>query len=135
MISRRSVVVAALVSASPIPLQARDEEADNELLALGARFDELSRALDEDARTSDVTLAEFEEVIEAILKEEAASMQGLVVKARAACWALLGDLEVPKEGTLDQRIGVSLIRDLIRLYKPALEDPGALARLVADLPS
>jgi hypothetical protein len=54
------------------------------------------------------------------------------VKARAACWALLGDLDPAGQSTTDKRMALSLVRDLIRLYDPGLERPGALEKLVSD---
>jgi hypothetical protein len=60
-------------------------------------------------------------------------MEGLYVKAQAACWALLGDLDPMNESTTDRRMAVSIIRDLVRLHEPGLEQPGALKKLVADL--
>jgi hypothetical protein len=60
-------------------------------------------------------------------------MEGLCVKARAACWALLGDLNDPAGATTDERMALSIVRDLIRLYHPALEQPGASQQLVKDV--
>jgi hypothetical protein len=60
-------------------------------------------------------------------------MAGLCVKARAACWALLGDLDPSNQPSTDKRMGLSIIRDLIRVHAPHLEQPGALKQLVADL--
>ncbi len=49
-------------------------------------------------------------------------------KARAACWALLGDQVHDR-----QAAGASVVRDLIRLYDPGLEQPGALKELVKGI--
>jgi hypothetical protein len=43
--------------------------------------------------------------------------------------ALLGDLDPAGAKTLDQRMALSIIRDLIQLYDPRLERPGAPLRL------
>jgi hypothetical protein len=37
---------------------------------------------------------------------QASTMQGLCVKARAACWALLGDLDEPGDTTTDRRMAL-----------------------------
>ena len=71
----------------------------------------------------------------------ATTMEGLYVKARAGCWALLGDLDADEHASADQRMALSIMRDLIRLYQPSLERPGALKKLIeqtienADAPS
>ena len=53
-------------------------------------------------------------------------IKSLCVKARAACWALLGDLDPMDEPTTDKRMALSIVRDLIRLHDPDLEHAGAL---------
>jgi hypothetical protein len=45
----------------------------------------------------------------------AQTIDGLRVKARAACWALLGDLDDGDPSTMDKRIALSIVRDLIRV--------------------
>ena len=62
-------------------------------------------------------------------------MEGLCVKARASCWALLGDLDDASDATTDRRMTLSIVRDLIRLYDPGLERPGALKALVESIES
>ena len=54
------------------------------------------------------------------------------MKARASCWALLGDLDPVNGSSLDKGMALSIVRDLIRLQYPHLEKPGALTRLVED---
>jgi hypothetical protein len=68
----------------------------------------------------------------AILNTQAVTMEGLRVKARAACWARLGDLDPASGSTTDERMALSIIRDLIRLFDPKLEQPGALQKIFAD---
>jgi hypothetical protein len=46
------------------------------------------------------------------------------------CWGLLGDLDA---GQSNSNIAVSIIRDLIRLHEPSLEQPGAIQRLVEEI--
>jgi hypothetical protein len=62
-------------------------------------------------------------------------MEGLFVKARAACWALLGDLDCPAKSTTNARMSLSIIRDLVRLFDPTLEKPGALRKLLDEIKS
>jgi hypothetical protein len=64
---------------------------------------------------------------------QASTMEGLFVKARAACWARLGDLDDFDDMTIDGRMALSIVRDLIRLYDPRLERPGALKQLVHEI--
>jgi hypothetical protein len=51
-------------------------------------------------------------------------------EARAASWARLGDLDPTGEITMDQRMALSIVHDLIRLQDSSLERPGALRKLV-----
>ena len=67
-----------------------------------------------------------------ILAIQAKTIDGLRVKARAACWALLGDLDPAEDATIDKSMALSIVRDLIRLHDPNLEHPGALKALVED---
>lgn len=62
-------------------------------------------------------------------------MEGLRVKARVACWALLGDFDAAGQSTTDKRMALSIVRDLIRLYALGLERLGALTKLVEDIES
>jgi hypothetical protein len=61
----------------------------------------------------------------AIVATPARTMEGFFVKARAASWALLGDLDPAGAKTIDQRMALSIIRDLIQLYDPRLESAPA----------
>jgi hypothetical protein len=60
-------------------------------------------------------------------------MEGLFVKARARCWALLGDLDYSEQSPMTERMELSIVRDLIRLHNPSLERPGALKTLVKEI--
>ncbi len=63
----------------------------------------------------------------------ATTIHGLRVKARAACWALLGELEWDDQLTTEKKMALSIVRDLIRLYDPDLERDGPLKDLVEDM--
>jgi hypothetical protein len=66
------------------------EQPDAELVALGRQFDDLTEILDR-GWPDDATFEKFSAIEKAILEREAVTVAGLSVKARAACWALLGD--------------------------------------------
>jgi hypothetical protein len=68
-----------------------------------------------------------------IVATQATTIKGLRVKAQAACWALLGDLDPAGQPTTDKRMALSIVRDLIRLYDSGLEQPGALKKLLEDI--
>jgi hypothetical protein len=62
--------------------------------------------------------------------------EGLRVKAHAACWGLLSDIEESEQETLSVQMAVSIVRDLIRAFDPNPEHPSALKKLVGgSLPS
>lgn len=137
--SRRSAlsVLTALPSIAVVITSAEACFVDLPLLTLGRDFDTLAAKLDHAIATGvdfDDELPERLSQIEAeIARTHASTMEGLCVKARAACWALLGDLNDPADATTDERMALSIVRDLIRLYHPALEQPGALQQLVKDV--
>ena len=109
------------------------------LIAFGSEFDELAAQIDKAiVRRTDVgqeILDRFDCVELEILMTEARTIDGLRVKARAACWALLGDLDPASESTTDKRMALSIVRDLIRLYDPGLEQPNALKKLLSEIES
>jgi hypothetical protein len=140
IISRRTALgslVASLLPASTLPAAA--SSADSHLLALGRDFDVVAAKLDHAIATGidfdKGLLEQFDHLDTAIAATQASTMEGLCVKARAACWALLGDLDEPGDTTTDRRMALSIVRDLIRLYDPGLERPGALKQLVQDIES
>jgi hypothetical protein len=116
---------------------ARTVGADIVLLALGQRFDALAAQIDHTIEHGlDIawaTLEEFGRIDAAIVATSATTMDGLYVKARAACWALLGDFDSANQSASGARMAFSMMRDLIRLHAPHLENPGALQRLVKEI--
>ena len=78
-------------------------------------------------------LDQFSHITAEILTIQAKTIEGLSVKARAACWALLGDLDPTDNMTLDRSMALSIVRDLIRLHDPSLEHPGELKKLVSEI--
>lgn len=134
MKSRRSIL-GALGTLPALTLAGSVERscADTTLLALGTRFEELAAKFDADIDDmSEDMIREFGHIELEILATGAVTVEGLRVKARAACWALLGDLDPAGEATCDKRMALSIVRDLIRLYDSHLERPGALEKLVAE---
>ena len=135
-ISRRS----ALFSAGLLSLlgPTRAEAADFELVGLGRQFDavaaKLDRAIEHGLNIDWSDLEDFGCIVDKIVATSATTIDGLCVKARIGCWGLLGDLDDPGEkATADERIGLSIMRDLIRLRHPHLERPGALTNLIREI--
>jgi hypothetical protein len=141
VLSRRGVLgslgASTVLAATVTPAEAAS--ADAHLLTLGRAFDDAATQLDHAmANGTDVDWQVLEQLgrLDAkIVGMAAFSMEGLFVKARAACWALLGDLDPAAQSTTDKRMALSMVRDLIRLYDPGLERPGALKKLVEDIES
>lgn len=108
-------------------------EADADLLAFGREFETITNALDsaiaQKCDIADDLLLKLGLIETAIISTPARSIQGFCVKARAACWARLGDLNPDDEATTDKRMALSIVRDLIRQCHPALEHPDALKKL------
>jgi hypothetical protein len=138
----RQVVVGSLAAGSILPTAAVTAEVsssliDARLIDLGRQFHELVEHFDNAGQTAGYSAEEFfvrlERVEAEILSIPAKSIDGYRVKARAACWALLGDIDPHSCSTTDRRMAMSIVRDLIQQYDPELEQPGALKELVADL--
>jgi len=135
-ISRRS----ALFSAGLLSLlgQTHAEAADRELTGLGRQFDavaaKLDRGIEHGLNIDWSDLKEFGGIVDEIVVTPATTIEGLCVKARVRCWARLGDLDDHGEQSTDEdRMALSIVRDLIRLRHPDLERPGALAQLVREI--
>jgi hypothetical protein len=137
-LSRRAAL-GSLAASSLFPVSkpvAAPSSADAQLVSLGRDFDAAAAKLDHAiANGGDPHWEVLDEL--AILDAEIAAtqafaMEGLRVKARAACWALLGDLDPAGQLTTDKRMALSIARDLIRLYDPDLEHVGALKTLVEE---
>lgn len=137
MLSRRALI--GLLANGPVVeyVGMMPVNADAELLSLGAKFDDITEELDSAvARGTDISekvLGDLGLVEARIIGTSASTVEGLRVKARAACWALLGDLQSGDQSTTDKRMALSIVRDLIRLYDPGRERPGALQRLLEEI--
>jgi hypothetical protein len=134
---------AALGSLAATPLlataamsAATTSSADAHLLALGQTFDRAAAEIDQRTEHgSDLPwdLLKQLDCVDEIVATPATSIEGLCVKARAACWALLGDLDPDDNMTVDRKMALSIFRDLICLHDPSLEHPGALKKLVGEI--
>ena len=139
-LSRRSILGSLAVS--PVlasPTLTTEASAGARVLALGRQFDALAAQIDRAIEhSSDITqdvLDQFTRIEAEIVATPATTIDGLRVKARAACWALLGDLDSADRSSTDKRMALSMVRDLIRLHDPNLERIGAVGELVAQATS
>ncbi len=135
----RRLVLAGFAAAPFISLTSGNDIADSHLVDLGREFDEISvqfdRSIEYDYRLSDEMADRFGEVLDEIEATPAFTIAGLCVKARAACWCLLGDLDTPDKATGDVSMSLSILRDLIRLHRPEMEKPGAISKLLEEIES
>ena len=101
------------------PLQSPDAA----LIALGDQFNQLTDTWDELARQTNDTyenvdiigLIETLDPIEAaIVATPAKTIEGLLVKARAAYWSREGCIHPELEESTDKKMAWSIVRDLIR---------------------
>ena len=107
---------------------------DAELIELGSQLDEVAAQLDAATPANVIgwdVLNRFGEIYDKILTTESLSVDGLRVKARLACWIRLGDFD--NDLTDGAELALSIVRDLIRLYDPQLERPGALTVLLQEI--
>jgi hypothetical protein len=93
---------------------------------------EIDRTVEGLSDLTQETMDAFDRIEAEIIATPATTIEDLRVKARAACWALLGDLD-SREHSADKRMALSIVRDLIRMYDPDLERPGAVKKLVEDI--
>ena len=116
----RRFVLRGLASAPVTPFAAgKIHTADATLIVLGAEFSNLAAKIDhaiEDG--TDIAwevLHQLDGVEAEIVATPATTIDGLCVKARAACWALLGDFDSVDQSTTDRRMMASIARDLMGL--------------------
>jgi hypothetical protein len=112
---------------------------DGKLVVLGRQFESLAtqidHAIEDGTEIAWEVLHQLDGVEAEIVATPATTIDGLCVKARAACWALLGDLDPAGQSTTDKRMAFSILRDLIGRCAPSFERPGALTKLVEVLES
>jgi hypothetical protein len=133
--SRRSALFsAAIIPAAAAAGHTQSAATDGALLALGRRFDSIAAQLDDHSLdTGWDTLCEFDRVLTEIVGIPATTIEGLCVKARVGCWTMLGDFESADESAAGAQMAFSIMRDLIRLRYPHLENPGAVKRLFEEI--
>ena len=133
-ISRRSALYfAAMAPANAVSANPLVADADPLLIELGRRFDAISSQLDHELRTEWKMLKEFDRILAQIVTARANTLEGLFVKARVGCWVLLGDFKSADKSAAGAPMAFSIMRDLIRLGAPHLENPGALRRLIQEI--
>ena len=99
-ISRRSALYfAAMVPANAVSANPLVADADLLLIELGRRFDAISSQVDRELRTETTMLEEFDRILAQTVNTRANTLEGLFVKARAGCWALLGDFDSADQST------------------------------------
>lgn len=129
-LSRRSLVIALVCT--PIVSQAAASPTlsspDAALMALGQQFNHLCQTWDELARLTNHTcegvdiigLIETLSPIEAaIVAARATTIEGLLVKARAANWSRQGRIHPELEECTDRIMAWSIVRDLMELSRGA----------------
>jgi hypothetical protein len=127
----RRAAVAAIAAGAPTFASGAPRHPDAELIELGRQFEEITAALDRD--DAEPALDRLAVIEPAIIAMPATTIEGMRVKARAACWAMMGDFEDLSGPTTDVRMARSIVRDLIRLYDPDRERPGAVRDLLAEI--
>lgn len=132
----RRAAVAAIAAGAPTLARAAPSHPDAELIELGRQFDEITAALDKEiagAGTDLPALDRLSAIEPMIVALPARTVEGMRVKARAACWAMMGDFDELPGPTTDVRMARSIVRDLIRLYDPDRERPNAVRDLLAEI--
>jgi hypothetical protein len=105
------------------------------LLAASKRFDILKDRLDSNEHVDETFWSELRFIADQLVELRATTPQEYFAKAKAAAWARLGDLDPPRTGTLDTKIAIAVLRDIILQHDSTLYDPGALRRMYAELES
>lgn len=132
--TRRAVIASVAAAPTLLPaIASAGQSPDTRLLELGQPFRGIVNGLEDCEWSDDSLLIKLDAVEGEILRINATTMEGLFVKASAACWALLGDLDCPSRSTSDVRMSLSIIRDLVRCFDPTLEKPGALRKLLDEI--
>ena len=123
-------MIAGLAAVPAAAAQAKDSadvlsSVDSALIQLGERFDDLAAQIGP-YMPHRQWMREFPEMVDtlkAIETEKAKSMSGMFVKARAVSWLLLGYLDPTDDNTFEQRLSLSVVKDLILLNDPSLYSP------------
>jgi hypothetical protein len=128
-LSRRGVV-AGIAIAPVLPAPLMQKEADAELVALGKQFTDMVELLNEESLLNEksawsdkVRLSGLADIGIAIMDTPATTMQGLIVKARIACFAHGSGfwLRIDPDTQPGFPFAMSIVEDLVRRYDPDLE--------------
>jgi hypothetical protein len=128
-LSRRGVV-AGIAVAPALPTTLMQKEADAELVALGKRFTDMVELLNEQSLLNEKSawgdkalLKPLADIGVAIMDTPATTMQGLIVKARVACFAHGSGfwLWIDPDTQPGFPFAMSIVEDLVRRYDPDLE--------------
>ena len=120
----RRYVLGALATSPMLARAAMSAErssTDGKLAALGRQFETFATQIDNAIKDgTDIAwdvLQRFDRIELEIAATPAETIDGLRVKARVACWALLDDLDLADRSTTDKRMMASIVRDLMGLSK------------------
>ena len=125
-LSRRSLLtsLACASGVSSLVLGKSLQSPDTELIALGVQFNELTRTWVHLARQTNHTyenvdivglIGAINPIEAAIVARRAKTIEGLLVKARAANWSREGRVCPEAEESTDKKMAWSIVRDLLDL--------------------
>jgi hypothetical protein len=121
-LSRRAFVGG--ITLAPNLLGTKVSTPDDALVRLGCEFDRLTQIWDDWAYQTKNTyenvdilglIAKLDPIEAAIVSKRANTLDGLMVKARAANWSCQGRISPEKEASTDKRMAWSIVRDLLEL--------------------
>jgi len=127
-LSRRTLV--ASVACTAVVIRTMFDNAprspDAELVAFGRRLQHLTQTWDELAHQTNNTydnvdilglIEKLNPIESAIVRLPAKTIEGLLVKARAANWSREGRINPEKEISTDKKMAWSIVRDLLELSR------------------
>jgi hypothetical protein len=138
-LSRRSIFgafAASLLGSTTLP--AEGTSTDERLVTLGREYSELSaaidRAYDQETDFPEVWIDRVSQLEAEIVTTPATTTVGMCAKARIVCSILHGNFDPIEDefAPTKVRMELSIVRDLIRLHDPGLDQSGALQPLVED---
>lgn len=127
-LSRRAMMTAltSTTVASSVAICQPLQSPDATLIALGDKFNHLTATWDDLARRTNDTyenvdiiglIETIDPIEKAIVATPAKTIEGLLVKARAANWSREGRINPELEQSTDQKMAWSIVRDLIGLSR------------------
>ena len=117
--TRRQLLLSAGTAAAMLPIIPVGAATDWQLLEIGREFDFVSTRLDlcieQRAELPDYLIGRLGPLLTGLEQIQATTMDGLFVKARAACWDLRGDFTVDDSSSFSERMSLAIIRVLVRV--------------------